>query len=453
MEFKSTIKSTEGWCQMNYKLRLLIVDMLDILVKFIVIYSILTTLLYQIDNLAAFYNLGLLPVPFLSYIIKNKTKHIWSFVLLHIAIIPLYIFTIFNSYVVTLFCIYIVATAFFSYYSKHKNVKSATNNFFLLMSFVVMYIGAATYESAYLELFILRMAIIFTILSIIRMYLLNFTNYFKSHGDIKNIPFSQIKNANNTLIIFLIGLILVIMFLFSQLHLQGSLLSLVRNIAKYLRRLIAFIRGKKVISDELPIEELEEVTEYPPLPEPSLLSEIISKIIIVIFYIFSIALILSCIAYLIYKIYQFFYKNNINNSTDRVEFLSPFTKKEAARKATHKSNTKLFGRSNNVLIRKHFYKAVTSSVKNNDNINKELTPTELAQLVKFDNDSIANRNNIDAPIELAHLNEFEKNNVDHSNTAENRRLLTTYYEKARYSNDECSKEDVKLIKNLVKKVN
>lgn len=414
---------------MNYKLRLLMIDFIDIINKFIVSYCIITTTLYGMDEAIALTNLGLLPIPFLSYLIQKKIKHIWSFIVSHGCILLFYIW-LFQSHDLFILCIYslyIVITAIASYYAK-QHATEVKNTFYLLIIFAIFYFVLSFTDMPELAQFTFRMAILFTLLNILNLYLTNFNNFFINHSEVANIPYQQIKSSNNILVFFLGCLFLIVMLLSSN---SQSLTILLRQTVKLILQFFLFLFNLYgSLFTEAPFEGNsigEKAEEQPMMTEPSYILQLIEQILKWLILIVLIVILVTFICYAIYKLYQYFYRKKGKETSDQIEFFSPFTKKEASKKASRIVSAKRFGRTNNDKIRKHFYKAVSSSVEDHNILRKDLTAPEIAELAKLGSKG-----------------------PDPAIFADSRKLITMYYEKARYSNEECSREEVKKMKELLK---
>jgi hypothetical protein len=79
-------------------------------------------------------------------------------------------------------------------------------------------------------------------------------------------------------------------------------------------------------------------------------------------------------------------------------------------------------------VRKYFYKSVIKHIDEEKKLSDTLTPMELSEYALSNEGSIGK-----------------------DEAKEERKIqLTAYYEKARYSKEECSKEDVQTVKHMLK---
>lgn len=407
---------------MNYKLRLLIADIIGVMQRFLVAYCVITVFLYQTDTSAPLYNLGLIPIPFLSYLIERKAKHIWSFVLLHCALLPVYLIAAYSLDSAVFYSLYIILTTVVAYYM--KNNRNESNIFYMIFVFLIFYMGSAAAKMLFLAHMTFYLAILFVLLHYLRQYLNNFARYFQAHSSVANIPYRQIRNTNNALMIFL-GLFCAFIILPSSgLQLNALLL----KCAKALLQLIIFIISFFMRDDSDPGSaatgmSVGGLTAAKTSPLLQLIFRIIEWLLLTLFFVVILLLITWCI----YKLYQYFYRRSRNEIMDRVEFISPFTKKEASKKASPRIGIKRFGHSNQAAIRKYYYQAISSSVDSSTYLQKDLTPSDLTGLIKSQGLG-------DTP----------------DSSVEQRQLITEYYEKARYSNHECNKKEVRQMKQLLK---
>jgi hypothetical protein len=406
----------------------IVIDLANMLQGFLVFYSFIAVLLFVLDSTSLTSTLWLLPSVLLSYLIRSFSRHIWSFLGLHTILTLIYVFTAADPVTAVFYGLYLVLLTAYSFYQKQRTDKRANTSIYYSTLFFFLYMICRYFKLTAVLPFILGVFILFILIHFLNMYLFNFNNFINNHSSITNLPYHQIKNSNNTLIFFLLSLFLIIMYLFTKLPLDGFFVSL----GKMLRFLLLSFLSLFSEQQENTTKEKADAVFTPMLPkassDPSRFAEIISAI----FYWFGIIFItvaaISALLYVLYKLYQYFYAKNNNQLKDRVEFISPFVKTEGLRKKNpFQRFLPSFGRTGNELIRKHFYKAVISSVTSPEELPKHLTPSELADYIMKEEDG---------------SDSAEKEvKIDQ---------LTKYYEKARFSDLECSKEEVSQVKNILK---
>ena len=426
---------------MNNKQYHLIIDLINTILRFMVAYSIISIIILfaNVDPTFVVRALFLFPAPILSHFLGKYTKHIWSFLLLQLIMLAAYTLTTGNIIVSIIYGLYltIIIMTEFQQKLKTENPPKTNTSLLLLTAFLVMSLYCNYLELTNLKELFFVIVIVYILLHLLNMYLINFQSFFQHNDNMTNVPIQQIRNTNNTLILFFGSFCIFVMLIFAKLPL-GGLLSSVGSLFLYLlRAFFSIFNGGN--QDETPpvVEPKDSVNASDSFPlgdqsEPSFLIELIQKIAIGLIALALIAGIIAFIVYSLYKLYQLFYQKKSNNFRDKTEFISPFEKREYLKKEkqnSYKINFRsLFGRTNNELIRKHFYKAVTSHMDSSELLSANLTPSQLSKY------AFAKGRGLPAT----------------PSDPEKMKQLTTHYEKARYSNEECSKADILSVKNILK---
>ncbi len=418
---------------MNFKRQQLIIDLLRILMHFMIAYLFITVILYLFIEDAALYVLFLLPAPFLSYAINRYTKHIWSFLLLHAALLALYGITSRHLFLVILNTAYLVWLASSSFYLRQKKPGQERILMQTAAVFPVLYLLCHLAKMPKLQPLCFAFTIVFILLNVLRNYLMNLSQFARNHEDIRNMPFQQIRNSNHVLMAFLCGLFLAAMLLFSRFPL-GSVLSYTGTMLKELLRfLLSLIRFSE--AEEAPPPEPETKPEVPddfglPPAESSPIMELIAEILQRIVLVLAAAGIVALLLYSLYRLYRYFYlKSEGGVAKDEVEFISPYIKRDRAKREKKTARRWLFGRSNNQIIRKSFAQAVSANTKGEKKLAVSMTPSQLSEYA---------------------LGKTKLSPSASEDERKKKELLTSYYEKARYSDEECTKSEVKQVKELLK---
>lgn len=413
---------------MTYRRHQVAIDYINILMQFIIAYLTMALLLYPFDTKSPLLTLALLPAPYISYWIKRYTRHIWSFTLLHLILAAIYLLSNRLFYYVIVNAFYLVVLAAYSYYSKHKLQDRANSSPFLLVYILMIYATCHLIKYEKLLPLCFWLAVSFTLLYILNMYLLNLDRFVRNHEHIVNVPFDQIKNINHILTAFLCFLFLLSMVCFSRLPHENLLAILGTLLINVLRFLLS--RLNRPIPDEAVSFEEEELPSPEELPHgvPSKLIQILASILQWTITIAVIICAVVLILYTIYRIYQHFYRKEEDIIKDEVHFISPFDKKEKLRKEPKPFHLifHLPGKSNNIVIRRHFAKAVLANAGPERKLLDSLTPSELSEYVVGQKD-------------------------DQSSDEMERILVTNCYEKARYSNQVCTREEVQYIRKIAKR--
>ncbi len=408
---------------MNIKRHQYAIDFIHILMRFIPAYLFIAILLYYFDSLSAFHAVVFLPAPIISYLIRKHTRHVWSFLTLHAVMLTIYLAVISDIYYILAAVIYLIILTIVAYYRRNNENKLENTSALLLIPVVMLYIACYFTGMAMLQQICFILSVVYVLLYMLNKYLLNLERFAFNHEGMTNIPFHQITNSNNVMIGFLSGLFLVVMIVFAQVPLDRLIISLGKQFIRLLRYLISLIQFKE--PEEIPEPEEEDVMiEDYPLQEPSRLMEIISEILQWVAVILMILFVVTVVLYTLYQIYQYFYLKSEETIKDKIEFLSPFVQRERMKREHKKRLGGLFGRSNNALIRRYFTRAVAANLTPDEVPDKSLTPSQLSGYIlkEEDIDDLQNRKN----------------------------LITGYYEKARYSDEPCTREEVRFLKKLLR---
>lgn len=425
---------------MNYKIYDLVTDIINMILMFFVTFSILGILIlfFTEDQSLVYSALILLPAPIISYIIGKRTKHIWSLTLLHLVLLGFYLYVSHEIILGVLYGFYLAFLLISEFRQKLKDeFPPKTNTSLLLLTiFFLMYFTGNYLELKEIKRVSLILVILFILFYLLNMYLLNFRTYFKNNEHISNIPIHQIKLSNNILIVFYSSLSIIIMFLFTKLPYRNLLSSVGNTIIAILRFIFSFLfHEKKELVPPVEVAPIDySMNSLPTDNEPSPIIDFILNLLFYILGILVIIVFITLIIYGVYKLYQQFYSNKMSNEDDETVFISPFDKKEKLEKELKKSPLQklstLFGKSNNEKIRKLYYKAIVRNAKS-DQLEKGLTPSKLSEYA------------------LTPASTLIKNSVD----LDKAKTLTEYYEKARYSNVDSSKEELENVKAILKYTN
>lgn len=414
---------------MNNKQYLFITDMINIILRFIIALCIMGPIFLFItgnmdDVWMAWY---LIPAPFLSYLIEKRTNHFWSYLVFHALFIATYIMILHNNILSFVFGFYLIIMTIIPIIKKSRKSTLPSNTRLAFIAFIVgCYYYSIYVKSANLKTLFFLLTFLYVLLYLLNHYLINFRNYFLEHEDMAKLPIQQIVFSNHFLFASFGMLCIGTMLTFTLLPMNEILSSVGRFIARILKLLFSFIHFNVKTGKILPPEEGRPI---PMPPGDNLLLKILSTIL---YYAIILALIYVIIAGLIFifnHLYKMFYTKRANVK-DKLEFLSPFDREQKIERKNPRPIRRmylaLFGKTNNEKIRKHYYNAVITNA-DSDRIPKQLTPTQLT-LYAFQTD-----------------NQYS----DRDTTTQKEKEITDLYEKARYGKEECTKKDIKRIKELL----
>lgn len=258
---------------------------------------------------------------------------------------------------------------------------------------------------------------------LVYMNLRSLNSYLYSRRGIANLPGKQIISTNRALMMAFSVLALVIMLVLPLIPLDHIVSSIGIAIRDFLRWVFSHFSSEEPTVVETVAESLAPSGQSAMLgdvkPTPAWLKMIYDIILAVIAFAVS-AGILVGIGYAILLLIHRFYKPTAT-AGDMQEFINEETETSFIQDVEKKSNESLFSSlfHPNAAIRKRFKKQIqrgsSSNKKSGNTIPTSLTPTELEEYAGLSDD-------------------------------ERTRLLHTLYEKARYSKDGCTKEDVAALK-------
>lgn len=424
---------------MNNKYYHFLIDIINILLVFFVCFALIGMgLLFTTRSTEAVLGtLILLPAPFISHFCGRHLKHIWSFLALHIALIAVYAFNIHNIFAAVFYITYLLlltAVALSKRLQPEKPGKTNTS-IFLLSVFIIMYLVDSYLGITSLNRLLFILVTLFILLYLFNMYLINFEGYFNKHSNISDIPIRQIKNTNHILIVFFGCFCIVVMLIFTTLPLKEFLSAVGSLLLTVLRFLVSLFPSKN--EEPAPPESAATEQGTPPLnlPDdnpPSVILEYIQNILLGLFTIAIIAGAIALVLYGLYRIYRLFYAKKSDTLKDITEFISPFDKRERIYgESEKKAGNRFFNpfsRSNNDKIRKLFFKAVSRQNKG-EALSGSLTPVQLSEY--------ALTGQFGRPLDK----ELKEKTGE----------LAACYELARYGREECTKDDVLKVRNILKK--
>ncbi len=417
---------------MNNKLYIRIIEIINITLRLLIALGILSLCFLMITG-----NMGyaqtiwfLIPVPFASHLIAKYAHRIWLYITLHLFMIITYGLIFHSSVPVFVYSSYMIVLAAMNLSRRmhHRGALTYTSLVFLIFDVACYlyydYIHMPEWRSVFLYLSLLYIALYF-----INLYLNNFRDIIVKYGDMAHLPIRQIE-FNNHFLFAIFGMVsMIFIFLLHFLPL-GNILSVIKSV---LLAILKFILSLLHFSNQPPPKPSapSNNTSSPPfVPERSLFWDILST---VFYYAIIIALLAAFIAGIIYvliAIYKRFYSNRPSVTYDRVEFLSPFWRKESVQTKSPKPSNRFyipfFGRSNNEKIRRHYYQAIINRLDINQ-LPKGITPSELSRYLLDQNKE-------------ANVSSLEQE-------------LTSLYEKARYSQKECTKEELRRMRAYMKQQN
>lgn len=400
-------------------------DFLSILMNFLMAYSFLLLLVFFQTKgyVSPFNQLFLVFMPILASFYRRRIHQIIGFFLIHIFTGTLLVLILSsNSTEQICFGLYCAVIMFFSLaakISKKPVIRNLLPIAFYISIFFLIFIAAGAYQAEEVKRLTVFAFFVFILIYYICLYLDEFCNFiYHNQHSTNNMPIHRIFGQGSLQLFFFLCVSLFISFITSFLHLNTLLL----QIKNALYNLFRWILLQFVTT--VPPKSPGQNSKMPPSAEVSgALPEWLRILAIILSYgifIITVVFILTSIASFLYKIYKKFYETK-DKVLDKRERLSFHSKKESLLANRKKRNSVSFlkPKDNNEKIRKSFFITVKK------NIQKETRKGAAYR----------------TPSEFDYL--FE--NADKKEALEQ---LSEYYEKARYSQDLCTKEEAAHAKEL-----
>ncbi len=301
---------------------------------------------------------------------------------------------------------------------------------FALIAFIIVYIMGLIFPSEPLCMVSYPLAFCYLIILILHTNLSQLSQYLDQNRNIANLPGHRIMTTNRIMMMLFMFAALLSMILVPATGIAKIFPYIGNGILWLLRTLFS------LLPDKDPGEIPEPVPEAPPSAEPGemlpienqgpTLFTMILNILAVILIVVMIAAAVAGVIYAIIMLFRHFYQP-IHENDDKQEFIKDEKADISAYSHKEKKEPSLFFQFDpSSSVRKLFIRSIRKGIQNqtkltaSGSIPEALTPSELEQ--------------------LAGLSELESTN-----------LLHELYEKARYSPEPCTKEEVALLKAALSK--
>lgn len=353
------------------------------------------------------------------YIIRKFAQRLWAFLLLHILFTGVMLFIISDD---TARNVIVTVTALTAIVSLIIKIQHINERPLLVLGgvYLVAYSFGIYLESDILEKISVAGIGIFGVAQLLHIYLDNMESFFEKNKKNTSVPYYKIRRVSHMMLSLFLLCGSAAIFLVKDVSLNG----IIQRLKNILIAIIGWILKSLSSGDAGPIQESEAVTQsnmMDMLPKadnpPPLWAEILNQILMTAAKMVMIAGSLALLIYIAYRIYQKFHnRKNLDTVQESSTFL--WQEEKLLKKNKRGFLRGLTGRGNNNRIRKMYKKFVQNKYrigrgnksKKIDIIPMHYTPQELQQNGYPDIKSGTK--------------------------------ITTYYEKARYGNEECTAEDV-----------
>lgn len=289
--------------------------------------------------------------------------------------------------------------------------------------FFVVYWAAAELERPHLMQVGYYETFLFVILFAVYKSSKNTENFLKMNEKIQNLPLRQIKSLNKMFMGAFILLLIAGMIGLQQLPMDQLLHGFIRGLQTILGGIISFlfsfIKSEPAVDQGGPVNQ----GEMPPMDvgEVSLFIQVLEQVIKTAIFLLAAFGVVYIIIKLLYQMYQRFYEQQASE-TDESEFLWGSTQvKERVGKIRRKKTVQAGG-STNQKIRRMYKKYMIKKLGRKTAVPAALTPTELEDFAAGQKAA------------------GQENNTEADSQQMRRRLAV--YQKARYSQWECTKQEM-----------
>lgn len=359
--------------------------------------------------------LMLLLVPVYSVIIRRLFKNFFLFFLAHVLLIGL-VFLLRDPVVMAVVGVYILADIIYIYVRKISGANDPMTVALLLVAFVtalVLYLTAESIGAAFVRPLIITMFILQVVIYLFYFHHMNMRETLSANTQSANQSIRKINSLNNKAILMFMAILLILIAagVFLRLDVVITMIGqLLLFVLRFIGRLL--FRGGSTTQETITPEESptggEMVSGVPDGYEPWKIWLILEKIGVVFCVIVAIALVI----YVAYRLYQRFKMDRVEEDvlSDYSE-TTLFVERVKREKKERTSIFELFNLSNEKKVRRLFRKKVLHRMKAGDPIRPSQTAQEIRAAVR----------------------------------GEDLSRLTDLYEKARYSNEPVTKEEVQSV--------
>lgn len=253
--------------------------------------------------------------------------------------------------------------------------------------------------------------------------------FLESNVKIVHLPKTQMQNINRAMLgIFLIVLTagMLLMSVLPAGSLADGVLLLLRQLLWGLLKVILWIFSKDVPQREISQQNTEAAMPLLETGKTSALARFMERFLVTTVIVLTVAAVLYLLIRIIYQMYQKFYEKN-KDTSDESEFIWKHTivQKKVERKKRQKE---LFqGRNENQKIRSLFKKSIYRRFPAKTGIPSAMSVTEMERYLA-------------------------KNRTDHTEPFTQTEQRIALYQKARYSQHECSRNELEAMKQNIKKI-
>lgn len=382
-------------------------------------YCALMLLVTDRQEVIFYKSLIFLPVIALFSISVKRVRHFWQYMII-IAVGGITAFYGAGQGIDGIWLTIWVGIAAFSYFvSRAKEIRCwlDTPTYPWLSAYLLLYLLGNYFENDFLMRYASFGAGLYFLITNFHINLTEMEIFVRTHSSLERLPVKQLGRINQGMMWMVSGVTIVAMFASPYLGID----EMIRQAGRILRKIISWLirlipSGTQGTAMAAPAPQAEKMMQGE-MTETSLFMVIILKIMNILGWIFAVSLVVLFILMILKKIYELYRRFNRppEENGDKIERLI------AAPSATRKKDLKKAGKENlfwdrsaNARIRKHYKKKILRDLQ-------------------------------EAPPSFWTPSQMEEN-VNLSE--EDKKKFHEYYEKARYSRENCSKEEMREMLNI-----
>ncbi|NCB92143.1 MAG: hypothetical protein EOM40_06170 [Clostridia bacterium] len=391
------------------------IKLLEILHGSVLLSVIYCTIMQQVTHqeAAAFYrSLYLVLVVGAFSILVKKVSHFWQFLVSVVICIAGTWIVIPQGYgrVWMIFAVLVAAFSFFVARASKNTCWLNEPEYPWLIVFLLVYVAGDRFESDFLIQYASIGAGVYYLICNFHTNLIQVDIFMETHSKLERLPGKRLGKINQIMMWTLSGITAIAMFAAPYLGIR----ELLRKLGHALRVAISWLLS--LIPSGVPEEPTEPMMQTQNalsgvLKEPNAFWKILYMIMDILGWIFAIGLVLLFVFMILKTIYGWYRRFNekIEENGDKIEriFVPPAAEKKRELARGKKENL-FWNRSNDARIRKHYKKKVQKDLQ--EHPDPSWTPEEIEKSIELNN--------------------------------EDKTKFHEYYEKARYGNENCTKEEM-----------
>jgi len=418
---------------MNEKRINILIDILNLCIYSYTCFCGLTIFFYAIGQSedTAYLSLLVFPALIIAYIIRTLCRHLSVFLLLHLMLaFALSLVCRTGVFQILLFILGMLIGSVSLYQRLNvEHIEKGPASPLLLILVTVFYFISNLTGITFFQHYLIYGLILSALFYCLAHYLTNYRTYFITALAKTNVPMKQIRHTCHGFIALFLTLSGLFMSAMSKLPIQSLLQKIYSLIELPLHKIFSSTShrmSETLGTDELMIPKRKKTVVLASKGSSSLFFVILNKVLYILLVLAVISAIIAAIIFFCYMINQRFYAGKGSSNTDHKEFISPFSikkEKESVSKEYPQHTFFLFA-STKDKMRRYFYYVLKPKVDSSKTAC--LTSSQITHSINESSSGLLKETHDEAELNKLHL----------------------LYDKARYSNEECTKEEYQQMKKI-----